>query len=209
MWQDFYKLVTTAPAKGKPPISQDYPYYALIESLGADRESDTERFNAALESALEQELIVDAAISQSDADCHAFWSLRDDVEQVIHGGLPVVFDISLPISTMEGFVAGLRDQLPGEIGDHKLWVYGHMGDGNLHVNVQVKAQDYMEKRPKIEALVYRGVKKCHGSVSAEHGIGLEKKPYLSVSRNAAELAVMRTIKQALDPKNLLNPGKVL
>jgi len=209
MWQPFYKLVTTVPAKGKPPISQEYPYYALIESLGADRESDTTRFNAALESAMEQELIVDAAISQSDSDCHAFWALRDDVEQVIHGGIPVVFDVSLPISTMEGFVDTLREALPGEIGDHKLWVYGHMGDGNLHVNVQVKAQDYLAKRPKIEALVYRGVKECRGSVSAEHGIGLEKKPYLSISRNAVELSVMRAIKNALDPNNLLNPGKVL
>jgi FAD/FMN-containing dehydrogenase len=96
MWQSFYRLVTTAPAKGQPPIAQDYPYYVLVESQGADRELDTARFNSAMESALESGLIVDAAISQSDADCHAFWSLRDDVEQVLRGGLPVVFDISLP-----------------------------------------------------------------------------------------------------------------
>jgi FAD/FMN-containing dehydrogenase len=209
MWQSFYKLVTTAPAKGKPPIAQDYPYYALIESLGADPASDTTRFNAALEAAMEQGLIVDAAISQSDADCRAFWSLRDDVEQVIRGGIPVVFDVSLPISAMESFVGTLQETLPRAIGEHKLWVYGHMGDGNLHVNVQVKAQDYPTLRPQIEALVYRGVEQCRGSISAEHGIGLEKKPYLSISRNAAELAMMRTIKNALDPTNLLNPGKVL
>jgi FAD/FMN-containing dehydrogenase len=135
--------------------------------------------------------------------------LRDDVEQVIRGGIPVVFDVSLPISAMESFVGTLQETLPREIGEHRLWVYGHMGDGNLHVNVQVKPQDYARLRPKVEALVYRGVEQCRGSISAEHGIGLEKKPFLSISRNAAELAMMRTIKHALDPTNLLNPGKVL
>ena len=103
MWQSFYQLVTTAPAVGKPPLSQDYPFYVLIESQGADRESDTQRFNAALAAAMEQGLLVDAAISQSDSDCHAFWALRDDVAQVVRGGAPVVFDVSLPIAEMEQF----------------------------------------------------------------------------------------------------------
>lgn len=208
MWQSFYRLVTTAPAKGKPPISQDYAYYVLIESLGAERESDTARFNAALETAMEQGLIVDAAISQSDADCQAFWSLRDDVEQVMRGGLPVVFDISLPIDEMERYTENLRDALPSEIGEHKLWIFGHLGDGNLHVIVQVKPQDYLAMRPKIEALVYQPLAAFRGSVSAEHGIGLEKKPYLSVSRSETEITIMRAIKAALDPKGILNPGKI-
>lgn len=209
MWQPFYRLVTTAPAKGQPPIAQDYRYYVLVESQGADRELDTQRFNSAMESAFESGLIVDAAISQSDADCQAFWALRDDVEQVMHGGLPVVFDISLPISEMENFADNLRAALPGAIGDHKLWIFGHLGDGNLHVIVQVKPQDYLASRPKIEALVYTPLAAFRGSVSAEHGIGLEKKAYLKVSRSENEIALMRTLKTALDPKGILNPGKVL
>ncbi|MBL0124555.1 MAG: FAD-binding oxidoreductase [Betaproteobacteria bacterium] len=208
MWQSFYQLVTTSPAKGRPPISQEYPFYALIESLGSDRGHDTTRFNAALEAAMEQQLIVDAAISQSDADCHAFWSLRDDVEQVMHGGMPVIFDVSLPIGEMENYAGNLRAALRAAIGEHKLWIFGHMGDGNLHVIVQVKAQDHATLKPKIEAQVYGGLQSFRGSVSAEHGIGLEKKPWLPVSRNEAELALMRTLKSALDPKSILNPGKV-
>jgi FAD/FMN-containing dehydrogenase len=208
MWQSFYQLVTTSPAKGRPPISQEYPFYALIESLGSDRVHDTTRFNAALEVAMEQDLIVDAAISQSDADCHAFWSLRDDVEQVMHGGMPAIFDVSLPIGEMEDYASNLRAALPAAIGEHKLWIFGHMGDGNLHVIVQVKAQDHAALKPKIEAQVYGGLQSFRGSVSAEHGIGLEKKPWLPVSRNEAELALMRTLKTALDAKNILNPGKV-
>ncbi|MBP6279733.1 MAG: FAD-binding oxidoreductase, partial [Rhodocyclaceae bacterium] len=208
MWQSFYRLVTTAPAKGRPPIAQDYPYYVLIESQGAARESDTARFNAALESAMEQELILDAAISQSDADCHDFWSLRDDVGQSMQGGLPVVFDISLPIDAMERYTEDLARTLTAQISEHKLWIFGHLGDGNLHIVVQVKPQDYFAMRPKIEALVYQPLAAFGGSVSAEHGIGLEKKPYLSISRSETEIAIMRSIKATLDPKSILNPGKI-
>ena len=210
MWQGYYRLVTTAPAKGQPPVSQDHPYYVLVESQGADRELDTQRFNTALESAFESELIADAAIAQSDSDCHAFWTLRDDVEQVMHGGLPVVFDISLPIAEMDDYINSLRAALPGAIGEkHRLFVFGHLGDGNLHVVVQVQPPDYMAARPKIESLVYGGLKAFAGSVSAEHGIGLEKKPYLTISRNDNEIALMRTLKATLDPTGILNPGKLL
>jgi len=208
MWQGFYQLVTTPPAKGRPPISQEHPYYVLIESLGSDRALDAQRFNTALESAVGLGLIADAAISQSDADCQAFWSLRDNVEMVMHGGAPVVFDVSLPIGEMECFAANLRLALADTIAEHKLWIFGHLGDGNLHVIVQVRPQDYMAARPKIEAVVYGGLRAFNGSVSAEHGIGLEKKPWLGISRNATELALMKSIKQLLDPKSLLNPGKI-
>jgi len=208
MWQSFYRLVTSPPAKGTPPIGRDHPYYVLIESLGADAKQESERFAAALESAFEAGLIADAAVAQSDSDRHAFWSLRDDVEQVTHGGAPVVFDISLPIGAMESYIDGLAATLIAGIGEHKLWVFGHLGDGNLHVIVQVRPQDYMALRPKIEALVYRPLGALGGSVSAEHGIGLEKKPWLSVCRSESEIALMRTLKAALDPKGILNPGKI-
>jgi FAD/FMN-containing dehydrogenase len=208
MWQSFYRLVTSPPAKGAPPIGQDHPYYVLIESLGADAKQDSERFGAALESAFEAGLIADAAVAQSDSDRHSFWSLRDDVEQVTHGGAPIVFDISLPIGAMESYIGGLAAALIAGIGEHRLWVFGHLGDGNLHVIVQVRPQDYMTLRPKIEALVYRPLGAVGGSVSAEHGIGLEKKPWLSVCRSEAEIGLMRTLKAALDPQGILNPGKI-
>ena len=208
MWRSFYQLVTTAPAHGKPPISQEYPYYVLIECLGSDQERDAEQFSNALESAIEKGLVVDAAVAQSATDCAAFWSLRDDVEQVMRDGAPVVFDVSLPIAEMERFVGVVGEALPREIGEHKLWVFGHLGDSNLHVIVQVKVQDYFAARPKIEAIVYSALKSLRGSVSAEHGIGLEKKPWLSISRSETEVAMMRAIKTALDPKNTLSPGNI-
>jgi len=208
MWQSFYRLVTSPPARGKPPVGQDHPYYVLIESLGANAGPDSERFVAALEAALEANLISDAAIAKSDSDRHAFWALRDDVIQVVVGGMPVIFDISLPLAAMERYVEALGRELKAGIGEHRLWIFGHLGDGNLHVIVQVPPQDYMTLRPKIEALVYGPLGQFGGSISAEHGIGLEKKPYLGVCRSEGEIAVMRALKAALDPGNILNPGKI-
>jgi len=209
MWREFYCLVTSPPAKGKPPIAQDYPLYVLVESQGADRELDTQRFNSALETAFESGLIVDAAISQSESDCEDFWSLRDDVEQTMHGGFPIIFDISLPVAEMDKYTATLRETLSEAIGEHKLWIFGHLGDGNLHVIVQVQPEDHVRLRPVVEEQVYAPLAAFQGSVSAEHGIGLEKKPYLGISRSDTEIALMRTLKAALDPAGTLNPGKVL
>ena len=209
LWQSFYRLVTTAPALGKPPLLQDYPYYVLVESQGSDPALDTQRFLQAMESAFDAGMVADAAIARSEDDCRRFWALRDDVAQVLVGGVPMVFDISLPIRHMQAYTEQLRDALEPALGAHKLWVFGHLGDGNLHVAVQVAPEQLATARARVEALVYGPLAAFQGSVSAEHGIGLEKKPYLPISRSANELALMRTLKQALDPKGLLNPGKLL
>ncbi|MBN7797569.1 FAD-binding oxidoreductase [Parahaliea mediterranea] len=208
MWNGFYRLVTTEPARGRPPISQDYPYYVLMESQGADPEGDSQRFNDALASALEAGLLADAAVSQSEGDCQRFWALRDDVEQTFLGGVPCVFDISLPMAEMETYIDELRDALPGAVGEHKLWVFGHLGDGNLHIVVQLPPERADALRPTVEQRVYAPLSAFKGSVSAEHGIGLEKKAWLHVSRSAQEIQLMRTLKAALDPTGTLNPGKM-
>jgi FAD/FMN-containing dehydrogenase len=209
MWQSFYCLVTTPPAKGRPPLSQEHPYYVLIEAQGSHAEADAARFEGAMEAAMEQGLIVDAAIAQSQGDVAQFWHLRDDVEQVAVGGAPVVFDISLPISSMAGFADGLTQTLRSELGEaHRLFIFGHLGDGNLHVVVQVPLASYLTARPSIEALVYGDLARLGGSISAEHGIGLEKKAWLATCRSDNELALMRTLKAALDPRGMLNPGKI-
>lgn len=208
LWQSFYRLVTSAPAKGQPPVAQDYPFYALVESQGADRELDTRRFNNAMESAFEAGLIIDAAIAQSDADCQDFWSLRDDVEQIFRLGTPLIFDISLPIAEMEGYSSRVSQQMCAAVGDLPVFIFGHLGDGNLHLAVITPPTDNAALRPAIEAVVYGELATFRGSVSAEHGVGLEKKPWLSISRTPEEIALMRTLKNALDPQGLLNPGKI-
>jgi len=210
MWQSFYQLVSTPPAKGQPPLPQHHAFYVLVEAQGGERERDGERFERALEQALEQGLIADAAMAQSEADARAFWALRDDVEQVLNGGVPIGFDVSLALGEMEPCVRRIAAALRARFADaHRFFVFGHLGDGNLHLVVQLRAADLASARQEVESMVYGEVLASRGSISAEHGIGLEKKPWLGRCRNATELALMRQLKHCLDPRGILNPGKLL
>jgi FAD/FMN-containing dehydrogenase len=161
-----------------------------------------------LESAFTEGLIVDAAIAQSEQDCLDFWCLRDDVEQTFRWGEPIIFDVSLPTSTMEAYTQTVRADIEAQLPGARVWIFGHLGDGNLHLCVQTQAGDAVKHRQTIERCVYEPLQSIGGSVSAEHGIGLEKKPYLHLCRSETEIAVMRALKAALDPKCLLNPGKI-
>lgn len=208
MWEDFYKLVTTEPAAGRPVLPHGTPYYVLVESLGGNQEEDTPRFETALMSALEAGLASDAVIAKSEAERNAMWALRDDVAQVIHLFPIFTYDVSLRIADMEAYIDEVRAALTAKIPEHKLIVFGHLGDGNLHVIVG-KHDGTPETRRLVEEIVYGPLRKIGGSVSAEHGIGLEKRPYLGWSRSPAEVALMGVLKRTLDPKGILNPGKVL
>ncbi len=207
MWNEFYRLVTTPPAKGTPPLAQDFPYYILLEASGGDAVRDQEQFEAALGEAVESGIVADAAMATSKAQRDAMWGLRDDVEQMFRMGMPVAFDVSLPLADMEAYVAEAVQRLEREWPEYRRFVFGHLGDGNLHLIVC--GPPSLEARHGIERCVYEPLGKRNGSVSAEHGIGLEKQPWLPLSRSPAELELMRQLKQTLDPKGILNPGRVL
>ena len=209
MWEDFYKLVTMEPAKGKPIVPHGHPYYVLVESLGGDQEADSARFEAAMMAALEEGMISDAVIAKSQAERDAMWALRDDVGQVVHTYPMFTFDVSLKIADMESYIGEVKNALAAKWTGSSLMVFGHLGDGNLHVIPGRFPDAGPETRRGVEAIVYGELRERHGSVSAEHGIGLEKRPYLDWSRSAEEVALMRLLKRTLDPKNILNPGKVL
>lgn len=209
MWEDFYKLVTTEPAKGKAPLEYGHPYYVLVESMGGNQEDDSARFEKALMASLESGEVVDAVIAKNQAERDAMWSLRDDVGQVARNFPIFTFDVSLKISDMESYIAEVRDGLKAKWPESSLMVFGHLGDGNLHVIPGSLPAHDAETRKAVEQIVYTALRKRGGSVSAEHGIGLEKRPYLGWTRSPEEVALMRTLKAALDPKNILNPGKVL
>ncbi len=208
LWEEFYQLVTTPPAKGQPILPQGSPYYVLVDTLGADPQADAARFERVLGDCQEQGLITDAAVASSVPEREALWALRDDVEQLFQLNPVFVFDVSLAIRDMEGYVQEVRDGLARAWPDHRCVVFGHLGDGNLHLAVTVGDGSNEAKR-KVEQLVYAPLQPRHGSVSAEHGIGLEKQPYLRLSRTPEEIALMRTLKNALDPKAILNRGRVL
>ncbi|MDK1024468.1 MAG: FAD-binding oxidoreductase [Gammaproteobacteria bacterium] len=208
LWQDFYKLVTTAPAEGKPPLGQEYNYYILLESLGGDIEADSKRFITTLGQALEDGMITDAVIAQSQSDREAMWAIRDDVLQLGQNYPIFTFDISVSLDKMESYVSELKQTLAQRWPEHTCMIFGHLGDGNLHIIVGVGDGTEAAKHA-VEEVVYQGLVNRGGSVSAEHGIGLQKKSYLSWSRSEPELEVMSLIKKALDPKGILNSGKVL
>jgi len=167
-----------------------------------------ERFSAALEGALVDDIIDDAVIAQSERECATFWSIRDDVAQVFNDGDALLFDVSLPITAMQSYVETVKRRL-ADTACMQCWTFGHVGDGNLHFAVQVPRGRAEELRESVERCVYEPLRDIKGSVSAEHGIGLEKKFWLPISRSKEELALMVMLKRALDPKNLLNPGKVI
>jgi len=203
MWNNFYTLVTTEPARSQPPLAQDYPFYVLVEAMGADET----RVEAVLAEALEAELILDAVVAQSEAQRLQLWGIRDDVEQCFRYAPLFTFDVSMRISCMEDYLAEVNTRLSHHYDEVRNFTFGHMGDGNLHLVISVGAGG-QEHRQRVERCVYEPLAAIAGSVSAEHGVGLEKKPYLGVSRSDAEIALMRTVKRALDPKGILNPGKI-
>jgi FAD/FMN-containing dehydrogenase len=208
MWPEFYELVTTPPAKGRAPVPHGAPYYVLIEALGGDPARDAERFQSALEKAAESGLVADAVLAKSQAEVAGIWALRDDVLQTARWGMPITFDVSVPIAGMEGYVGQVRAELRARWPQARAFVFGHMGDGNLHIVISPDGLP-ADARGALERIVYAPLESAGGAISAEHGIGLEKKAWLPVSRSAAEIALMRTLKQAMDPKGILNPGRVI
>jgi FAD/FMN-containing dehydrogenase len=209
MWADFYEVILGASARHTPPVATGYAFYALIEARGGNQHDDAARFEQALHDALQQNLIADAAIAGSTAQRQAMWAIRDDIDNLMKKMAPmIVFDVSLPISDMPVYVDKVKRSLHRRWGDDaKCVTFGHIGDGNVHFCITVGSDRHDEQREVMD-IVYCELEPFGGSISAEHGIGLEKRPFLHYSRNDAEFALMRTLKQALDPRGLLNPGKI-
>ena len=151
----------------------------------------------------------DVVVAQSEQDNHHLWAIRDSVSEYGKVLGPIIgVDIGLPAPVMhqtaQDTEAAIRQQWPNAV----VLFFGHIGDSNLHVVVHVPGLGAAQPHLAVDLLVYPLVEKAHGSVSAEHGVGLIKKPFLHCSRQPAEIALMKTIKQALDPEHLLNPGKI-
>jgi FAD/FMN-containing dehydrogenase len=209
MWNDTFRAQTQPPARVPAPLGYAHSYYVLLESLGSDQVQDSRRLEQLLEEALEQKMIVAAAPAHTESDLNWFWAIREQVNVMLHG-LPFVqqFDISLPIPEIGPLVNRVKAQLLAWPEVLKVFSFGHVADGNIHLVVG-KDSEAEELTARINELVYRPLKDIGGSVSAEHGIGLHKKPYLHLCRTPAEIALMRSLKQTLDPRHILNPGKVI
>jgi FAD/FMN-containing dehydrogenase len=208
MWQDYYGFVTGSDPARIPPLPAVSPFYVAIEFAGNDAEGDPARFEAFLGSALEQGLITDAVIAQSEREARAIWEIREGVGAWNARRHGLHLDVSLPIAGIGDFAERVRSRLqqrwPGSLNTF----YGHIGDSNLHVSLDMGTGEE-EVRHEVELAVYEIVRDMGGSVSAEHGIGTLKRDYPGFSRSEAVIDLMRSLKAALDPNGILNPGKVL
>ena len=189
------------------PFAERHPFLALIDVDGKDEASLREAVEEALGEAMEAGDVVDAVIAQSQTQAKTLWKLREapaELNTQMHP--PINFDVSLPQSEIGKFADAIQAAFDARWPGHFTLFFGHVGDGNLHVSTD--GASVHGECEAVEAELYRVVGAFHGSVSAEHGIGLHKKPFLAMSRTPAELAAMRAIKAALDPLGLMNPGKV-
>lgn len=208
LWQSYYRIACQGEHIGAPPLNDQYPFYILIEGRGANTEADNEQFLQALESAMSQGLITDAVLADSLQQRKTMWAIRDNISALFAYQPMMLFDVSLPISKMEDYLAEMKKNIATI--DNQLFVatLGHLGDGNLHIAVEL-GNHTKERKLSVERAVYTPLTKRHGSISGEHGIGLEKKPYLHFSRNSTEINLMKQLKVLFDPKSILNSGKVI
>ncbi|MEN8852844.1 MAG: FAD-binding oxidoreductase [Candidatus Arcticimaribacter sp.] len=208
MWQRTYIAMTSAP-DFSAPIPNNFPYYVFIESLGGDTTSDYNRLEDLIAEAFEKELIGDGVLAQSDRELQGIWKIREDVSVLADlAQFDQHFDISLPIPVIGKEINATVEQLEQLDFVEKIFPFGHVADGNIHFIIG-KKENSPEIIDAINAIIYGCLERNKGSVSAEHGIGLDKKKYLSTSRTENEINLMRTLKRALDPKNILNPGRII
>ncbi|SCK47503.1 FAD/FMN-containing dehydrogenase [Variovorax sp. HW608] len=205
------------PALRVPFIDEEsVPYCVLLEN--SDNESEDHaraRFEALLETAFEAGCVTDAVVAENLTQAHQLWHVRESIPLAqAEEGLNIKHDISIAVSRIPTFVAETDALLQREIPGVRLVNFGHLGDGNLHYNVQAPAGGdngafLREHEDRINALVYDEVEKFEGSFSAEHGVGSLKVEKLEKHKSPVALAMMRAIKRGLDPENILNPGRVI
>lgn len=187
------------------PFNERAPWYVLTDvEIG----NDADRLETALERAAGAGFLLDAVIAKNSTEAQNLWRMRHSIAETERSfGKALKHDISVPVSRMEEFLSRgdklIEDKAPGS----QLIAFGHVGDGNLHYNVRLP--DNFADGEEISTAIYDLVADCDGSFSAEHGIGSVKRAYLPIYRSAAEMNLMQTLKKALDPNNILNPGKVI
>jgi FAD/FMN-containing dehydrogenase len=196
-------------------INNTSPYYVLIEVSDHQSEADNmSQLTSMLNDALEKNQIQDAIIANSIAQSRNLWHIRESISEAqAKEGKNLKHDISLPISNIIEFVKTTDALLQQAFPNCRMVTFGHIGDGNLHYNISPPehedAQDFLSNLDNIKRIIHDSVHHFNGSISAEHGIGELKKEELVLYKSAVEIQLMQSIKQALDPHNIMNPGKII
>ncbi|XP_032804583.1 D-2-hydroxyglutarate dehydrogenase, mitochondrial isoform X1 [Petromyzon marinus] len=198
-------LVNTHLALANPVT--EHPFYVLVETAGSCGRHDDEKMQDFLQEAMETAHVSAGTLATDPSKVQALWSVRERITEALsRDGFTYKYDVSLPTEDIYNLVVETRRVFQGE--SKHIVGYGHLGDGNLHLNVTVPAHDADFKK-RLEELVYGWTARCRGSVSAEHGVGTFKRHVLASTKSPVALGIMRGIKQLLDPKGILNPYKIL
>lgn len=194
------------------PFATECEFYTLLEFENYS-EQDLDTAMATFESCVEAGWIVDGTISQNSSQAQNLWRLREDISETIARFTPYKNDISVKVSRIPQFLAQVDDLVSKRYPDFEIIWFGHIGDGNVHLNIlkpgALPAERFFEQCASVSEQVFELVQQHGGSVSAEHGVGLLKKPYLRYSRSEQEVEYMRAIKRLFDPNNIMNPGKLV
>ncbi|KAG7163479.1 D-2-hydroxyglutarate dehydrogenase, mitochondrial-like isoform X2 [Homarus americanus] len=192
--------------KLKAPIGA-HPFYMLIETSGSNGIHDEEKLNVFLEEALGAGLVTDGTVATEPSRMHHIWSIRERIaEALINDGCTYKYDISLPLPHFYKMVEDMREHLGSNI--LRCCGYGHIGDGNLHLNITSKEFE-KDLLNLIEPTIFEWTAKVNGSISAEHGVGFKKRNYIHYSKSSGAIALMKQLKALMDPNGILNPYKVL
>lgn len=209
MWNEYYRLALERVGGVIRPLPVNYPFYVLIEAS----DNDTHRVHADLEklldTAMRANMSLDATLSMSNASAAAIWRIRDcslELARTFPYAARIALDVSIAINQMDQYVKTIVGRIKDIDPRAFAIVFGHVGDGNLHI--ELHHEHTPDRREELERLAYEITGEFGGSISAEHGIGIVKRPYLNMSRTAEEIETMRTLKRALDPNNILNPGRI-
>jgi FAD/FMN-containing dehydrogenase len=207
MWDNYYNKVLETITSLTDPLEGAFPFYLLVEYKDNDAELGSERFESALFEQLESGVITNAVIAKSHQDAAIFWQIRDGIGELLQVLGPVSNqDVSLPISEIGIFAKDLKERLVAKYPNISLLLFGHIGDNNMHA---VAYTGFEEDKFKINHDIMLMIGEYSGAITAEHGIGVLKRDYLSQSRSESEITLMKTLKSAMDPKGILNPGRVI
>ncbi len=208
LWGSTYRLVDAHVPHASVPLPSNHAFYVLVESMGLDAANDSDLFLNMLEQAHENGLIEDVVVADTSDKIKKLWTVRDAAAETAPGaGYMHTYDVSLNVADMGYFGDAVDRRLRAQWPDAIVGLFGHVGDGNLHIIVNV-GPETRSLHDEIDEVIYGLIRELRGSVSAEHGIGIMKRPYLAYSRGEAEIDMMRNLKRCLDPRGILNPGRI-
>lgn len=193
------------------PLGSRAPYYVIVE-VDNDSDAAMEAAMEVFENCMEKGWLVDGTVSQSAQQAIDIWRLREDITEATSPWTPYKNDVSVRISKVPEFLNQVDTVLKSEYPDFETVWFGHIGDGNLHINIlkpeNLSSEEFVKNCHTVDEILFEKIENFGGSVSAEHGVGLTKKPYLHHTRSQDEIEYMKAIKKAFDPDNIMNPGKI-